>query len=222
MQVLYPAKLAVQFLSKKAVNLIECNTTIEFLLNQLDEQNSQLSQKVFLAIKEKIKKRRHDVLQSLILYLQDFNYLDRPSHFPMASVSNMNQLAVKMMERLFYTQEESQTEFEEQENHNFSEQKSIAEQLADAIKSASKPTKTVPTKRVDFKNEMKIYAKTKTRTPILDRFLEGLKTIQATSVAAERRFSETNILISKIRNRLGDENINAIAFLKCYFRNNLT
>ena len=66
-----------------------------------------------------------------------------------------------------------------------------------------------------------MYAKTKVRSPTLGRFFEGLKTIQATSVATERRFSEANILVSKVRNRLCDENIDAISFLKCYFRNKL-
>lgn len=222
-EVLTPAKLAIQFLSKKSVNLIDCNTTINFLLNKLEEQPHQLSQDIFLTIKEKINKRRHDVLQSLILYLHDINSINGPNHFATSSVAAMTRLAVKMMERLFNSGDDNCVMQPEQQANqagpSSETQRSLAEQLAFALEAAKKDISKQPAKVVDYKKEMQTYAKTKVRSQTLDRLLEGLKTIQATSVAAERRFSEANHLVSKVRNRLCDENIDAISFLKCYFKN---
>lgn len=216
-----PAKLAVQYLSKKSVNLIESSTTINFLLNKLQENPEILSQNIFIAIKAKIDKRRHCVLESLINYLNDADSINNSNHFDIATVSMMNKFAVKMMERLFASENNDCAILEPQqiEDINSSSHKSIAEQLEHALEASRNVTNTQKIKNVDLKKEMQVYAKTKNRSCTLDRLFEALKTIQATSVAAERRFSETNLLVSKIRNRLCDENINAISFLKCYFRN---
>lgn len=219
--VLHPAKMAVQFLSKKSVNLIDCNTTINFLLNNLKEQPHQLSQDIYIAIKDKIHKRRHDVLQSLILYLHDHESINVRNNFVTSSVAAMTRLAVKMMERLFSSEDDDcslQPEEPEDQPSTSSTQRSLAEQLEFALNASRKVNNKQPI-TVDYKKEMQSYAKTKVRSLTLDRLLDGLLTIQATSVAAERRFSEANLLVSKVRNRLCDENIDAISFLKCYFRN---
>ena len=224
-EVLSPAKLAIQFLSNKLVNLIDCNT-IKFLLDNLKMHDHQLSQDIFLAIKEKINKRRHDVLQPLILYLHDINSINGPNHFATSTVAAMSKLAVKLMERLFSTENDDcveQPEQQEEPSASTSQQvqRSLAEQLTLALKASREVTNKQAGKVIDYNKEMQMYVKTKVRSPTLDRLFEGLKTIQATSVAAERRFSEANILVSKVCNRLCDENIDAISFLKCYFRNKL-
>ena len=225
-EVLSSAKLPIQFLSKKSVNLIDCNTTIKFLLDNLEMHDHQLSQDIFLAIKEKINKRRYDVLQSLILYLHDINGINGPNHFATSTIAAMSKFGVKLMERLFSTENDDcveQPEQREEPSASTSQQvqRSLAEQLTLALKASREITNKQAGKVIDYKKEMQMYAKTKVRSPTLDRLFQGLKTIQATSVAAERRFSEANILLSKVRNRFCDKNINAISFLKCYFRNKL-
>ena len=221
-----PAKLAIQFLSRKSVNLIDCNTTIKFLLDNLDMHDYQLSQDIFLAIKEKINKRRHDVFQSLILYLHDINSINGRNHFATSTIAAMSKLAAKLMERLFSTENDDcveQPEQQEEPSASTSQQvqRSLAEQLTLVLKASREVTNKQASKVIDYQKEMQMYAKTKVRLPTLDTLFEGLKTIQTTSVAAERRFSEANILVSKVCNRLCDENIDAISFLKCYFRNKL-
>ena len=138
----------------------------------------------------------------------------------------MSKLGVKLMERLFSTENDDCVEQPEQQEEPSAStskqvQRSLAEQLTLALKASREITNKQAGKVIDYKNEMQMYAKTKVRSPTLDRLFEGLKTIQATSVAAERRFSEANILVSKVRNCFCDKNINAISFLKCYFRNKL-
>ena len=194
-EVLSSAKFAIQFLSKKSVNLIGCNTTIKFLLDNLEMYDHQFSQDIFLAIKEKINKRRHDVLQSLILYLHDINSINGPNHFATSTVAAMSKLAVKLMERLFSTENDDcveQPEQQEEPSASTSQQvqRSLAEQLTLSLKASREVTNKQAGKVIDYKKEMQMYAKTKVRSPTLDRLFEGLKTIQATSVAAGRRFSK--------------------------------
>ena len=164
--------------------------------------------------------------QSTITKLRKINSNNGPNHFATTTVAAMSKLAVKLMERLFSTENDDcveQPEQQEEPSASTSQQvqRSLAEQLTLALKASREVTNKQAGKVIDYKKEMQMYAKIKVRSPTLDRLFEGLKTIQATSVAAERCFSEANILVNKVRNCLCDENIDAISFLKCYFRNKL-
>jgi hypothetical protein len=158
--------------------------------------------------------------------LHDINSINGPNHFATSTVAAMSKLAVKLMERLFSTENDDcveQPKQQEEPSASTSQQvqRSLAEQLTFALKASREVTNKQAGKVIDYKKEMQMYAKIKVCLPTLDRLFEGLNTIQATSVAAERRFSEANILVSKVCNRLCDENIDAISFLKRYFRNKL-
>lgn len=64
-----------------------------------------------------------------------------------------------------------------------------------------------------------MYKTTGKRTPNLQAIYKGMLTVKPTSTENERVFSTGNI-VSKIRNRLSDETINAFVFLNAYFNNN--
>lgn len=59
-----------------------------------------------------------------------------------------------------------------------------------------------------------------TRGDFLQRAYEFLMTIKPTSVESERAFSAAGLFATKIRSRLGDETLDALCFLKSYFKNN--
>lgn len=188
-------------------------------MDKLQNQSHRLAQELYSAIQEKVSKRRKDAFQSLVLYLNNSTNLLSENHFKHASVYSMNKLAVTLMERLFGTTESNDEEDQEVTAQEESSS-SLAQQLAEAVSTMKNSTnKESKSTEMDYKKEMGLYGKTKQRTANLDRLLEALRTVQATSVTSERNFSEANNLVSKVRNRLGDENINAILFLKCYFRN---
>lgn len=56
------------------------------------------------------------------------------------------------------------------------------------------------------------------RPPHLQQLFDALKTIQATSVGAERAFSICGQFVMKIRNCLSAESIDALCFLKTHFQ----
>jgi hypothetical protein len=210
----------VQSLSKDVANLIEGETIINFVLNKIIQQRHNLSGEVFSAIKEKVSKRRNDPIVSLILYLSDSANLLTESHFHQSSVPVINKTAVKLMERIFgSTNDEEEIESRVDTVEEIAEEeKSLAQQLAEKVSSVKNSANNLRMS-TDYKKEMNLYAKTKQRTHLLDRLLDALSTIQATSVTAERHFSEANNVITKNRSRLLDENIQATVFLKSFFKN---
>ena len=70
--------------------------------------------------------------------------------------------------------------------------------------------------RVEQK-EMMLYEITKRRPNNLEKLYAALKTIKPTSVEAERAFSVLGYFVSKIRNCLNDDTIDALLFLRHYY-----
>ena len=67
---------------------------------------------------------------------------------------------------------------------------------------------------------MKMYENNpSTRPPTLEKLYKALMTIPPTSVESERTFSTESFYGNKIRSRLDDESLNALIFLKNFFKN---
>ena len=54
----------------------------------------------------------------------------------------------------------------------------------------------------------------------LETLFQCLKTIRPTSVESEQAFSECRLFVTKLRSSLNDNTINALCFLKSYYKNN--
>jgi hypothetical protein len=65
-----------------------------------------------------------------------------------------------------------------------------------------------------------IFESTKKRPENLEKLFKALKTIPPTLIEAERAFSTAGIFITKLRNRLSPKTINALIFLKHFFKKN--
>ena len=66
--------------------------------------------------------------------------------------------------------------------------------------------------------EFSLFDATNRRPPHLQQLFDALTTVQATSVEAERAFSICGQFVTKIRNRLSAESIDALCFLKAHFQ----
>ena len=51
----------------------------------------------------------------------------------------------------------------------------------------------------------------------LQLLFDALITMKPTSVEAERTFSAAGYFLSKLRTRMGENTLNALCFLRCYF-----
>lgn len=66
--------------------------------------------------------------------------------------------------------------------------------------------------------EFSLFETTKRRPRHLQQLIDTLATVQAASVEAERAFSVCGQFVTKIRNRLSAESIDALCFLKAHFQ----
>lgn len=70
-----------------------------------------------------------------------------------------------------------------------------------------------------IKSEMALFACSGRRGRCLQQTFNFLLSIPPTSVEAERAFSSTGILCSKLRSRLGDATLDTLLFLRAYYCN---
>ena len=66
--------------------------------------------------------------------------------------------------------------------------------------------------------KMTLFENGGTRGDYLERAYSFLMIVKPTSVEAERAFSSAGLFCTKIRNRLGDETLNALCILKSHFK----
>ena len=72
-------------------------------------------------------------------------------------------------------------------------------------------------KKRNFSKELKIFEITLERTENVSKLHQALKTIIPTSVEAERTFSAAGLFLTKIRSRMANKNLNALATLRTHF-----
>ena len=68
-----------------------------------------------------------------------------------------------------------------------------------------------------IKAEMAVFESTSKRGRFLQQAYEYLLTVPPTSVEAERAFSAAGILSTKLRNRLQDNTLDTLCFLRAYY-----
>lgn len=69
-----------------------------------------------------------------------------------------------------------------------------------------------------IKQEMNLYENSSSRGCILEKTYKKLLTIPPTSIEPERAFSTSSYLCNKMRSMLSDETLEALLFLRFYFR----
>ena len=72
-------------------------------------------------------------------------------------------------------------------------------------------------KKRNFSKELNIFEITLERTKNVSKLHQALKTIIPTSVEAERTFSAAGLFLTKIRSRMANKNLNALATLRTHF-----
>ena len=104
-------------------------------------------------------------------------------------------------------------------------EKSMSEKLDEFLASSSKPSVNPPLDKKDIsavvKHEMNIFEQTKVlpKNGFLTILYNALLTIPPTSVESERAFSIFGYFCNKVRSSLKPATINALIFLREYYRN---
>lgn len=242
---LQPIKVAVETLCREDVNLYIADITLKFMLDELANLNTLLSNELSNALIYCIKERRtsySDVLQ----YLSDADIADRKRSneedygiFNKTSKTAITKIIVELIERVnkieIGTTELPAEEISDSDSEHFAtipipststttSTASIKEKLTSLIKmKIDVPCKETLTRKTAqdlnqvVKKELTYFQEEKVRGKYIQAAYDLLMTIRPTSVESERAFSAAGLLCTKIRSRLNDDSLNKLCFLRAYF-----
>lgn len=238
--VLTPIKLTVEAICRRDANLCTADAALKFLIKQLSSKNSALAKKMKTSLVERIKQRRSDNLTGVLNYLQnprmnDENQLlsDLEWHdlFPVTTQAIVRKQIKSIVKRL---NSRDDTEEEERSGSQIDDelrpetsqpQLTLKEKLQLEInKSMKSPDPDVQVQNElglanSIRREMSLFENGGVRGYHLETAYKYLLSIPPTSVEPERAFSAAAYVGNKLRSRLGSQTLDALIFLRLYFRN---
>lgn len=226
--VLHPVKLSVEALSRKDATILTSEAIIDVLINKLKTMENNLAATFVNHLMSKIENRRNINLITLIKYLHNptifQNYNENSTRI--CNKTALIRFTEELYNRLFPSSsnsDENDTLIQTSENEQLEQATSFEQKLKQAIEMAATDTtsniETVLTKSL-IRKEFQLYESTGKRTPNLENLYKAVMSVKPTSTENERVFSLSGNFVTKIRNRLSDDAINALVFLKAYFLNN--
>ncbi|KAF2883631.1 hypothetical protein ILUMI_22539 [Ignelater luminosus] len=209
--VLHPVKLSVDALSRKDATILTSEEIIDVLINKLESMENDLAAKFLEYLKKKIDDRRNN----------DNERITRN-----CTKTALIKFTEELYNRLFPSSSnsvEDDNQIQTLDNEQGSNTTSFEFQLKRAIETAATATASNAEAHITrslIKKEFQLFESTGKKTPNLENLYKALMTIKPTSTENERIFSLSGIFVTKIRNRLSDDAINALVFLKAYFIKN--
>lgn len=150
---------------------------------------------------------------------------EKESFFKLTSRNEIYKMANELLSRMFSNSARVDINVEnvDIQNENRREHLSLQEELNLSILESVadiKPSNNDVTrcKRMTMKQEFNMFQATGERTPNLQLLRDALSTIKPTSTQNERNFSIATDFVSKKRTRLSSETLDALCFLKSYFK----
>lgn len=214
--VLHPAKMVITELSKDDSTLLTAEGSINFLFEKLDSNKSPLASKLKATLEEKLLNRRNKPLVSLLYFLHNGFYAKKSTYLEYSSKEEVKSFAESIYGRLFPV-ENVQPE-EETQSTTSVEPQTDAELLKLSINNVLEPKRTIKSKSI--KTEMNSFENIGGhRSDRLEKLFNALLTIKPTSTSSERVFSIAGSICSKIRNRMSDQLLSQLVFLRYYFLN---
>lgn len=221
-EVLEPAMIATEALSKDDINLVEGEIIIKSLVQETAKLKSPLARDFHKSLTEKLALRRSSVITSLVLYLMNSDSLSRKEieKYPLKLESKkvVQQAGTVIMKRLY--EEEALDDDDNGSSQEDDQPMSFKEVLKKNIEmqkvNASKPANVMEELNTISK-DFKIYDSHKKRSPLMEKLVLSLSSIQPTSVQSERNFSLASSFVTKIRSSLSHQHIDMLCFLKSKF-----
>ena len=225
-EALAPFEAAVDALASEDADMLLSGKIIAFVLKKLGELQSNISKELIQRFSVRIGERRNDQLVHLFEYLKKSSYINQPEDHLGHKICRQKiaAIATTLIQRLFGNNGFDKVASNEEvttSNTNGQEtqtQMTLAQELHAFVaddKNEEEQYNDVSSQVVQ--KEMMLHEITKTRPNNLEKLYAALKTIKPTSVEAERAFSVLDYFGSKIRNRLNDDIIDALLFLRHYY-----
>lgn len=226
LNILHPVKLSVEALSRKDATILTAEAIIDVLINKLRSMENDLARQFVEHLIGKITERRNVNLISLVKYLHNPIAYNNENEriFQRCNKTTLIKYTEELYNRLYPNSNSSSTEVSDIANQDNEEDLKLDDelfelQLKKAIQTAETSDKTSHTHitRNLIKKEFQLFESTGQRTPTLEKMYKAVMTVKPTSTENERVFSLSGNIVSKIRNRLSDDAVNALVFLKAYF-----
>lgn len=223
--VLKPIKMAVDELSSRDANLLTSEGVFKFLFESLEAEQTIISKILLEKLKTRLQQRRNNDIISVITFLQNPSILKSKiglgsiAFFKMNSKSDIQKTIKELASHFFMnfdSDDDGDMDVEAQEQTTGV---SLSDKLKKSIENYLKPMIVKEKNNHSYNKEINVYEDTGVISPNLRKILEYLKTIQPTSTESERVFSMASNTVTIKRQRLNDDSLNAILFLKSYFRN---
>ena len=225
-------KTTVMSLCRRDSNLLTADAALQFMLNKLDYQHNELSERLANSLRKRIKERRTSV-SGILQYLhnnEQFYETISTETFTKPTSDYIRTYITRLLERLKFTASTTSAQTSQSPIQQIStahtdssdEELTVAEELEKEIcKATSQVNKS--TVNTDFESivrvEMCIYDTAGGgRGFYLTAAYNYLLSITPTSVEAERAFSSAGYLCSKLRSSLSDKTLNALSFMRSHFQ----
>lgn len=226
-EALAPFKAAVDALSGEEADLLLSEKIIAFIFKKLEELNSEISNDLKKSFRFRIDQRRNVELVHLFGYLKNPSYIDQPQDQLGHKIKRQKiaALATNVLQRLFPSPtvelDRGSTEQHEDvitKDSSHDTEMTLAQELhAFVAEDESEEAQNCDVGARVMQKEMLLYEASKKRPENLNNLYAALKSIKPTSVEAERAFSALGYFASKIRNRLNDDTLDALMFLRQYY-----
>ncbi len=225
---LAPFKVAVEALSSRDADLLLSEKVIAFTLKKLRELDSDVSKELTEKFETRINERRSSELIHLLKYLKNPAYLEQVEDQFGHKIKRpkIASLATGLLQRLYPKDAENEhslsSEDVEVEVANTveeqQEQLTLAQELYAFVEDDEAGIQNSDLSSKVVQKEMLLFEASKKRPENLEKLFQALCTIKPTSVEAERAFSAMGFFASKIRNRLNDDTLDALMFLRQYYK----
>ena len=207
-----PVKLAVENLSREDATLVSAERILQFMFTKLSDLNSDISNQLITNLKIRVNERMNKDVMKLLQSLKDCSV--PPSKTTLVFAEN---LATRLfgISTISDENEEVQQIVNIDKNLNLS----LQDELNILLQEDELPLQFG---RSDLnkwlKSEFTLFKNTGQRPENLQKLLNAILSIKPTSIDVERVFSVCGSFCTKIRSRLSDKSIQALVFLKYYYK----
>ena len=226
-------------LGRRDCSLEKSEKIFEFLFTKLQEQEGRISQDLLEALEGRIKERRLSEQAALLYFLEEpssYSTLQEESTdliYP--SKNELAKVARDIYVRLFQVklanpdpQQDKEESEEEKQEEDEPEPKVSKEDDLDlflqkkkkkSVRAGLHSQSSVTDVLKAIKREIAVLEASEHRPLCLEKIYKALKTLQPSSVEAERSFSSAGLFVTKLRTNLSDKSLNNLFILKSHFLN---
>ena len=225
--VLETLELGTVSISANDYSILDADRVFEFMLQQLKENPSDISQKMYEILDCRFEERRNKELAGVLFHLSATQ--DSALTYP-TKTETMKTIR-DLYARLFWSNTSSVASSstpemtDTNENDEPAPKKSKGEQLKEFLETRKEADKDKTTKTqfssshdilMAVKREFSIYETTGDKPSCLEKVFRAVSSMPPTSVEAERAFSAAGLFVTKMRSRLSDRSIDVLCFLRNY------